>query len=211
VARIVEQDVPVFIVYNVSMFPTPEALILVSVLPAERDLDIARLLGWYRIPLRFAPKVVEVDYLAFYQTGTFGVQHRWKVEYIAPLRGHELVTRRELFRDEPDHPRADEEYYKLQIGSLQALPQPIPAGRWKRVTFLYTTGELLASAQTVNDLVVRREEERTLLWRSLRERALHSGKYQAGELPETALEPALLAMLGALKLAEPHSYYWRQF
>jgi len=69
-------------------------------------MEIARVLGWYRIPLRFAPKVVAVDYLAFYQTGAFGENHRWRIEAIAPVRGHELTTRRELIRSESDHPRA---------------------------------------------------------------------------------------------------------
>ena len=45
----------------------PTDLILVCLLPTPRDLEIARLLGWYRIPLRSAPKVVALDYLAFYQ------------------------------------------------------------------------------------------------------------------------------------------------
>jgi hypothetical protein len=39
----------------------PTDLILVCLLPTPRDLEIARLLGWYRIPLRTAPKVVAVD------------------------------------------------------------------------------------------------------------------------------------------------------
>ena len=50
----------------------PTSLVLVAVMNDPRDLEIARLLGWYRIPLRTAPKVVYVDYLAFYQTGAFG-------------------------------------------------------------------------------------------------------------------------------------------
>lgn len=91
----------------------PSSLILVAVMPSARDLEIARVLGWYRIPLRSAPKVVDVDYLAFYQTAAFGADHRWKIEWLAPVRGHELVTRAQLFRDEPDHPRAKEEYYKI--------------------------------------------------------------------------------------------------
>ncbi len=49
----------------------PYSLILIAVMPNPRDLDIARLLGWYRIPLRFAPKVVDVDFMAFYQPGIF--------------------------------------------------------------------------------------------------------------------------------------------
>ncbi|MCX6066007.1 MAG: hypothetical protein NT121_09660 [Chloroflexi bacterium] len=48
---------------------SPTSLILVCLIPTPRDLEIARLLGWYRIPFRSAPKVVAVDYLAFYQRG----------------------------------------------------------------------------------------------------------------------------------------------
>ena len=47
---------------------TSGALVLVAVMTDPRDLEIARLFGWYRIPLRTAPKVIAVDYLAFYQT-----------------------------------------------------------------------------------------------------------------------------------------------
>jgi hypothetical protein len=186
--------------------PAPTDLILVAVMTSLRDLEIARLLGWYRIPLRFAPKVVDVDYLAFYQTGAFGEAQRWQVSHVAPVLGHELTTRAELFRDQPDHPRANEEYYKVQIGPLQALPHPIPAGQWRRITFLYTTGTLLAQAATINDLVVQ-SEERQVLWRSLRERALQSTAYHP-DLPEMDLDPLLLAMLGDLsRLAELSAGY----
>jgi len=50
----------------------PTSLVLVAVIKNPRDMEIARLLGWYRIPLRTTPKVIAVDYLAFYQTGAFG-------------------------------------------------------------------------------------------------------------------------------------------
>jgi hypothetical protein len=183
-------------------YPPSTALILVGLAPRPRDLEIARLLGWYRVPLRSAPKVINVDYLAFYQAGAFGENHRWRIETFAEVRGHELTTRGELLRDEPDHPRAHEEYYKIQLGPLETLPHPILAGRWRRITFLYTTGELLCRAKTVNDLVVR-SEEREVLWRTLRERALNAGAYQPADLPEIDLDPALLAFLGDFsKLAE---------
>lgn len=152
------------------MPPVPkESLVLVGILPDPRDLEIARLLGWYRIPLKSAPKVVDVDYIAFYQTSAFGEEHRWKIEYFCPVRGHELVTRAELFRDEPDHPRAREEYFKISLGPIEQLVRPITAGDWKRVTFLYTIGELFNKATTINQLVVR-SEERQVLWQNLRER-----------------------------------------
>src|SRR5512142_576499 len=102
----------------------PTDLILVCVLPSPRDLEIARLLGWYRIPLRTAPKVVAVDALAFYQPGTFG-DSGGQIESTAPVRGHELTTRAELLRDESDHPRAREEYFKIQIGPMERLAHPI--------------------------------------------------------------------------------------
>jgi hypothetical protein len=181
---------------------TLSSLVLVAVVTDRRDLEIARLLGWYRIPLRTAPKVVAVDYLAFYQTGTFE-QDKWRIQYIAPVRGHELTTRGELLHDELDHPRAREEYYKIQIGPLEALPRPILAGKWRRVTFLYTTGEYLLNAKTVNDLVIQ-SEERQVLWRALRDRAQRSQTYAAADLPDLDLDPEAMAMLlGFLDGASP--------
>lgn len=184
------------------VYPPATSLILVALARSPRDLEIARVLGWYRIPLRTAPKVINVDYLAFYQAAPFGPEHCWKIETIAEVRGHELTTRAELLRDEPDHPRAHEEYYKVQLGSLEKLPEPVIARRWRRITFLYTTGELLRSAATVNDLVVRQEDDRQILWRTLRDRALQAGQYQPYELPEIAMDPLLLVLLGDLTKQE---------
>ena len=173
-------------------------LILVAFLPTPRDLEIARLLGWYRIPLRTAPKVVAVDYLAFYQPSSFG-EHSGQIEYVAELRGHELTTRGELLKDETDHPRSKEEYYKIQIGGLEKLKEPIIAEKWKRITFLYTTGEYLLKAKTLNDLVVD-DDERQVLWRSLRERAENEQLYKA-DLPEVNIPPdVLIALLGIKEL-----------
>jgi hypothetical protein len=182
------------------MLPNPTSLILVVVMNNPRDMEIARLLGWYRIPLRSAPKVVAVDYLAFYQTAAFG-DEKWCIQYIAPVRGHELTTRAELLLDERDHPRAQQEYYKIQIGPLVRLSKPIPAAGWRRITFLYTTGEYLRRAKTVNDLVVQ-SDERQVLWQALRERASQSQDYQVPDLPELALDPALLATLLGIKDAD---------
>jgi hypothetical protein len=173
---------------------SPSSLILVAILPTPRDLEIARLLGWYRIPLRRAPKVVAVDYLAFYQPSAFGARGR-RIEFAAQVRGHELTSRADLLREETGHPRANEEYYKIQIGGLEKLEQPILADQWKRLSFLYTTGEYLLRAGRLNDLVVDGDERR-LLWRSLRERALSEQLYHT-DLPEIDIPPeALKALLG---------------
>ena len=163
-------------------YPADTSLILVAVIPNVYDMDIAKLLGWYRIPLRSAPKVVDVDYLAFYQTNAFGADHRWRIEAFASVQGHELVSRAELFKDQKNHPRANEEYFKIQIGPLNLLPRPILAGKWRRITFFYTIGELFNRAEMLQELVVR-SDERQILWRSLRERAIQTGKYKDTELP----------------------------
>src|SRR5574338_1109483 len=181
---------------------SPTSLVLVCLLPTPRDLEIARLLGWYRIPLRTAPKVVAVDYLAFYQPASFG-ERGGRIEYTAEVRGHELTTRGELLKDEPDHPQARAEYYRIQIAGLEKLKQPVMAGKWKRITFLYTTGEYLLSARTLNDLVVG-GDERLVLWRSLRERAENEQLYKT-DLPEADIPPdVLIALLG---IKEPGSTY----
>ncbi len=176
----------------------PTSLVLVAVINNPRDFEIARLLGWYRIPLRTAPKVIGVDYLAFYQTGAFG-DEKWRIQFIAPVRGHELTTRAELLKTEPDHPRAREEYYKVQLGSMERLTQPVLAGTWRRITFLYTTGEYLLQAKTVNDLVVT-SDERQLLWQALRERA--SQGYGTPDLPEVDLPDEVLDLLLGIEESE---------
>jgi hypothetical protein len=175
---------------------SPSSLVLVCLLPTPRDLEIARLLGWYRIPLRTAPKVVAVDYLAFYQPSAFG-ERGGQIEFIAPVQGHELTTRGELLKDETDHPRAREEYYKIQIGALEKLARTIVSEKWKRVTFLYTTGEYLINARTLNDLVVD-GDERLLLWRSLRERAENEQLYKT-DMPEVDIPRDVLSALLGIK------------
>ncbi len=179
------------------------SLVLVSLIPTPRDLEIARLLGWYRVPLRTAPKVVAVDYLAFYQPSSFG-EAGGRIEFMAAVRGHELTTRAELLKDEPDHPHAREEYYKIQLGGLERLARPIVADKWKRLIFLYTTGEYISRASTLNDLVVS-SDERTELWHSLRDRALNDQPYQAS-LPEADIPPeVLVGLLGIKESAVPYN------
>ena len=124
---------------------TPASLILVCLLPSPRDLEIARLLGWYRIPFRSAPKVVAVDNLAFYQPGSFG-DEAGKIEWMAAVRGHELTTRGELLKDESDHPRAGEEYYKIQLGPLGEAAAPGGGGEMEAADLPVHNGGIFAQS-----------------------------------------------------------------
>jgi hypothetical protein len=128
-----------------------EDLVLVAILPEPRDLEIVRVLGWYRIPLESAPKNPHVDWLAFYLPGSFE-EGRWSVRYAARVEGVELLRRNELLREEKNHPRAEDPYLKYQLGPLFELERPIPSRRWRRFSFLYTTGERLLRAGDLSEL-----------------------------------------------------------
>jgi hypothetical protein len=182
------------------LYPSPSSLILVAVMNSPNDLEIARVLGWYRIPLRSAPKVISVDYIAFYQTSAFSA-NKWRIQHVAPVSGHELVKRADLLKDEPDHPHALFEYYKIQLGALIQLPNPILAEKWRRITFFYTTGEYLLNATTINDLVVH-DDERKVLWQALRERAGRNQDYRIQEQVDLDIDPAFIAAFLGLKQAD---------
>jgi hypothetical protein len=149
----------------------PEDRVLVAVITRPRDFEAVRDLGWYRVPEEKAPRGIFSEYIAFYFTAAFG-ERAYAVHYYARRLGHELVTRRELLPDEADHPRAEERYYKLQLGPLQEREQPIVSQRWRRITFIHTTWDRFQAAEEINDLFVEGGEFVDRLYHALRDSAL---------------------------------------
>lgn len=134
------------------MEPDRYATVLVAIMNNKRDFAIARDQHWYRIPAKQVPRrAVGAPVLAFYQTAAFG-EEKWAVNYYALTTAWEVVKRRELLPDEPDHPHTDQDYYKVHLGPLQRLPRPIPSRRWRRITFIVTFWERLLQAEEINDL-----------------------------------------------------------
>jgi hypothetical protein len=150
----------------------PDSSVLVAVMNSPRDFETARGAGWYRVPQRSAPKFFPPEFIAFYFTKPFG-DEAFSVRWYAQVRGHELATRRDLLPDERDHPHAAHVYYKLQLGPLLELPHPIPSRRWRRLTFILTTGQRLFAAWEINDLVIG-SREGDLMWRALKEAGLEA-------------------------------------
>ncbi|HLF28829.1 MAG TPA: hypothetical protein VJG32_21085 [Anaerolineae bacterium] len=148
----------------------PDSSVLIAVMNSPRDFQLAREASWYRIPQQSAPKFFPPEFVAFYFTKPFGAD-AYAVRWYAEVRGHELATRRDLLPAEPGHPHAERVYYKLQLGPLLELPHQIPSRRWRRLTFILTTGERLFSAWEINDLVVG-SHENDLMWRALKEAGL---------------------------------------
>lgn len=144
--------------------------VLVVLLNNARDLARARDEGWYRIPVHRAPPRLAAEYLAFYQTRAFGDQ-AYSVRYLAAVRRIHVLPRVQLLPDEPNHPRAREEYYKIEIGPLEALPRPVPSRALRRITFIPTTLGQLLTAEEINDLWWR-DDPQQRLWLALRSTGL---------------------------------------
>lgn len=126
-------------------------LVLVTIMNSKRDFRVAQTKRWYHIPVKSAPKKVKAHYLAFYQTKVFG-EEKWAINYFAKIINYRIAKRFELFPDEVNHPRVNENYYKIAIGELQRLHQPIISKRWRRIVFIPTTLEKFLKAEEINDL-----------------------------------------------------------
>jgi hypothetical protein len=130
----------------------PKILVFIAIMNNGRVLHIANTEHWYRIPVKSAPKRLEdTSYLAFYLTKAFGDQ-KWSIPYWANIRKKKIVKRLEILPLESDHPRANEEYYKIEIDDLKQLSVPIICRRGRRITFITTTVEKFKSAKEINDL-----------------------------------------------------------
>ena len=76
-----------------------------------------------------------------------------------------------MLPDEAEHARAEEYYFRIEIGPLMRLAQPVAATSFRRLTFMHTTLERLLSAQDVKDLKLEGEPFQTL-WSALRSNRL---------------------------------------
>jgi very-short-patch-repair endonuclease len=129
--------------------------VLVAIVNSRADFDIARELGWYRIPVSSVEKWLRgrwpPRWLAFYQPKVFG-DEAYAVKYYAEVLDLREVLRRDLFPDRADDPKADWPYCQILLGPLKELARPIPSKRLRRIVFIATTWDKLACAEEINDL-----------------------------------------------------------
>ena len=151
----------------------PDDRILVAVMNNKKDWQRVLDEGWYRIPVKHAPdSTPDFDWLAFYFTKSFS-SDRWAIHYYAHIEGHELMTRKDLIPSQPDHKRANQWYYKLQLGPLQHKLPPIISTNWRRITFIVTSGDRFETAEEINDLF-EKESLAGQLYITLKEVGLHA-------------------------------------
>lgn len=126
--------------------------VLIALLPQPSDLHLAREEGFYRVPVAHAPTALsQARALAFYQPASFG-ERKWRIEWWAPITIIAVATRRELLPDEPDHPRADELYYRVGLKRVEALEPPVIGQTGRRLLFMTTTWGRLRQAADLSDL-----------------------------------------------------------
>jgi very-short-patch-repair endonuclease len=130
--------------------------VLVAIIPTKSDMKIAREQYWYRIPIDQVERLKQRDvwepkWLAFYQPKVFG-DEAFAINYYASIKSIRQVFRYELFPDESQNPKSQKRYYKIDIQSMEKLPQPIYSRRLRRILFISTTWEKLINAVEINDL-----------------------------------------------------------
>lgn len=130
--------------------------LLVAIINNRLDFNLARDQHWYRIPVGSAHKWLgqrwPPQWLAFYQTKVFD-HEQYSVRYYAKVQAIHEVPRGLLFPAEPQQDaKAQQLYYKLLLGPLQELAQPISSHRFRRIVFIPTTWQKFMAAAELNDL-----------------------------------------------------------
>ena len=147
---------------------------LVAILRTHQDFAIAREQGWYRIPVDSAERILRhrwpPEWLAFYQTKTFGGQ-AYAVNYTSRITDIDTMQRGELFPDDHNDERRERLYYRLSFHRLEPLPAPIPSRRFRRIVFIPTTLAKLQAATEINDLFDDSPLENEV-WTALKERTI---------------------------------------
>lgn len=128
----------------------PEDRVLIGVINRQRDFISLRDQHWYRIPFS-AGVDVHVDVVAFFMSRSFKALNGG-IYYYAERRGVELAHRCDLIPDEPNHKRAYEVYYKVQVGMLIEKTPPILNTTRRVVSFIVTTWDRFEVASQIDDL-----------------------------------------------------------
>lgn len=171
----------------------PDDVVLVGVINHPRDLANARDEHWYRIPVARVKRELsseQIDYLAFFMSRRFG-DLNGTIPYFSVKTGIELVTRRDLIPEEPDHPRANERYYRMALGNLQRKTPPITNPTKRAITFIYTTWDRFVIAQTIADLYSKSDSFVERLQNRLQKAGVMSDRSWSAQRRSDPYAPAL--------------------
>jgi hypothetical protein len=175
----------------------PEDRVLVGVINRKRDLEYARTASWYRIPQKQMPRGINAEYIAFFLSRAFK-ERNGGIHYYAERRGLELVYRRDLLPNEAEHPRANEVYYKVQLGELLEKTPPVLNPTRRSVGFIYTTWDRFVQARQISDLYSKADYFVDRIYHALRNRGIHSERTWSAEYRNTAPQLRILCQQGEI-------------
>jgi len=151
----------------------PDDRVLIGVLNRKRDLQTLLKSRWYRIPQKRLPRGVYTEYLAFYISGSAarGLEQSG-IHYYAQVRGVELLYRRDLLPDEPDHRNANETYYKVQLSELSPKLPVVTNPTRRPISFVFTTWDRFVNARTIPELYSKADYYVDRIYHALKDRRL---------------------------------------
>ena len=124
--------------------------VLVAVIKDRRDLSMFLDKHVYRMPVFYAPRK-KAGYIAFYQPSGFGKTGS-RIKYYAKIKGFCVLKRKQILPGEKDHPRSQEDYYFIKLGSVKIFKEPIRNRSRMRVSFGFTSLKKLSAAKDVLEL-----------------------------------------------------------
>lgn len=176
-----------------------EASVLVGVLKQKQDLEVLLRERWYRIPRKRAPKR-KFQYLAFYEPARFGKNGK-RIRYYAKILERRTFLWREILPLEFFHPWAGELYLWFRLGKIHTLARPIKNKLPRRVSFGFTTLDLLLKSKNILQLYgVPLTEE--IVARALRRAGIRAApqKYVMGGGKRYCLDFAILCKNGKIAI-----------
>ncbi len=127
-----------------------DKIVLVAVLKNARDLKILLQEKWYHIPVKTCPKM-KFKCVAFYQPALFGGSGKC-IKYYSRVLNYSILTRKDLFPKELKHPNANDYYFKVNLGEINELAEPIKNIIPRRVCFGFTTLRRLLESKNILQL-----------------------------------------------------------
>lgn len=138
---------------------------LIAILKEKSDLSILQEQGWYRIPVKNAPKEWPPKWIGFYQPKNFG-EDAYRIRYFGQIERISLAKRQDIFPNEIISDISNREYFILKLKNLEELGDPIPSFRPRRLVFIPTSWQKFCQAKQINDLFNTSPLE-DLIWEEL--------------------------------------------
>jgi very-short-patch-repair endonuclease len=131
--------------------------VLIALMNNREDWATLNLQLWYRIPKKNAPPIIrqnKIKYIAFWHTDVFGEKQRWRVSHYGKVKEIKEVKGDDLFAKgtKNHYIKSEKQYYKVELESLEPLPQPIMSYDGRRILFVPTSEKKFFSATNINSV-----------------------------------------------------------